>query len=132
MVISLLLVVATPVGCLSDNPPADCPADCREGDARAACQMDTAVKRQMNEAWKASDGLAKHSMMAKKTGAKRPKVKTVTKAPQKSLGLPWRRCSLGIAWAGAGLWLVTEKNWLARSVGAISALAGLWVCASAR
>ena len=120
--------------CLSANPPKGCPeADCKVGDERPSCKLDQALQRQMAKAWQAEVGVKGHGAMAKTGSAERgekPK-----QALPKAAQIPhsrWGRCSLGAAMFGGGIWLALEKNWLQRGVGAISALAGLWVCASVR
>jgi hypothetical protein len=134
MIVSLLLLIGNSTGCLSANPPKGCPeADCKVGDERPSCQLDQALQRQMTEAWQAETGVKGHGAMAKTGSAERSQ--KPKQAPLKSARKPYSRlsrCSLGAVLFGGGLWLALEKNWLQRGVGAISALAGLWVCGSAR
>lgn len=121
-------------GCLSANPPKGCPeADCKVGDERPSCQLDQALQRQMAEAWQAEVGVKGHGAMAKSGSAERSEKppQAGLKPAQKPPSL-WRRCGLGAVMFGGGVWLAFEKNWLQRGVGGISALAGLWLCASVR
>ena len=127
MLSSLFVLMSLQAGCLAGDPPADCPpADCKADDARPACQLDGAVKRQLKVTWESAQGIAKHGMMVKERSSERPKVSVQPKPRRRIL-----RCSAGIALATGGVWLALDKNWMNRSLGVLSAGAGLWLCAKA-
>jgi hypothetical protein len=128
MLSSLFVLMSLQVGCLAGDPPADCPpADCTSNDSRPACQLDGAVQRQLKVTWKSAQGISKHGMMVKQQSAERPKVSV---KPPSSRGRILR-CSAGVALVGGGVWLALDKNWMNRSLGVLSAGAGLWLCAKA-
>ena len=128
MLSSLVLLLNLQAGCLAGNPPADCPpADCVKDDQRERCQLDGAVERQIKEAWQVSEGLNKHGAMVK-SQPKRPRVKVKQKTWYQHRLF---RCGVGLVMVSGGLVIATDKNWMNRSLGAITSGVGLWFCAMA-
>ena len=126
MISSLLIAGAVGAGCLSANPPAGCPsAQCGAKADDASCVMDQAVQRQLKETWKQAKGVEAHGSMVRAKAAKKVVEPAKVVAPSNR----WARCTVGAVGVAGGVALLIQENWIARTVGAIAGVAGLWVCA---
>ena len=87
--------------------------------------MDQAVQRQLKETWKHAKGVEAHGSMVRAAPAKKVTAPAQVVAPSNR----WARCAAGAAGVVGGVALVMQENWIARGVGVITGVAGLWVCA---